>query len=130
VARTLERDWNDKLAALATLERDHAAVPPLTTRLVSPQERERLLALAPDVPAVWAAGPPSQTERKPLLRCLIKDVTLTKRATTIAVAMRWQTEACPLLDIPPPARSCDRRRTSPTVIARLRSWPHTTPTAR
>jgi hypothetical protein len=62
-----------------------------------------------------------------LLRCLIKDVTLTKRATTIAVAIRWQTEACTLLDIPRPVRSCDRRRTSPTVIARLRMLaPHHT----
>src|SRR5262245_19629991 len=52
VARTLERDWNDQLVALATLEREHAAVPPLTARLGSPEERQRILALAQDVPAV------------------------------------------------------------------------------
>jgi DNA invertase Pin-like site-specific DNA recombinase len=127
VARTLERDWNDKLAALATLEREHAALPPLTARLVSPEERQRILALAQNVPAVWAAATTSHTERKQLLRCLIKDVTLTKRTATIAVAIRWQTEACTLLDIPRPARSCDRRRTSPTVIARIRMLaPHHT----
>ena len=120
VARTLERDWNDTLAALATLERAYAAMPPLTAQLVSPEERQRILALAQDVPAVWAAETTSQTERKQLLRCLIKDVTLTKCATTIAVAIRWQTEACTLLDIPRPARSCDRRRTPPAVVARLR----------
>jgi hypothetical protein len=120
VARTLERDWHDKLATLAALERDHAAVPPLTARLVSPEERQRIIALAQDVPAVWAAATTSQTERKQLLRCLIKAVTRTKRATTIAVAIRWQTEACTLLDIPRPARSCERRRTAPTVIARIR----------
>jgi hypothetical protein len=131
VARTLERDWNDKLAPLAALEREQAAVPPLTARLVSPEERQRILALAQDVPAGWAAETTSQTERKQLLRCVIKDVTLTKRATTIAVAMRWQTEACTLLDIPRPARSCDRRRTSPTVIARIRMLaPHHTDSQR
>jgi hypothetical protein len=127
VARTLERDWNATLAALATLERDRAAMPPLTARLVSPEERERILALAQDVPAVWAAETTSHTERKQLLHCLIKDVTLTKRATTIAVAIRWQTEACTMLDIPRPARSCDRRRTPPAVVARLRTLaPHHT----
>ena len=127
VARTLERDWNDKLATLAALEREHAAVPPRTARLVSPEERQRILALAQAVPAVWAAETTSQTERQQLLRCLIKDVTLTKRATTIAVAIRWQTEACTLLDIPRPVRSCDRRRTAPTVIARIRMLaPHHT----
>jgi len=130
VARTLERDWHDTLAALATLERAHAAVPPLTARLVSPEERQRILALAQDVPAVWAAETPSHPERM-LLRCVIKDVPLTKRATTIAVARRWQTAACTLLDMPRPARSCDRRRPSPTVIARL--WtlaPHHTDSQR
>jgi hypothetical protein len=127
VARSLERDWNDKLAALATLEREYAAMPPLTARLIRPEERQRILALAQDVPAVWAAETTSHTERKQLLRYLIKDVTLTKRATTIAVAIRWQTEACTLLDIPRPARSCDRRRTPPAVIARLRTLaPHHT----
>jgi len=127
VARTLERDWNEKLAALATLEREQAALPPLTARLVSPEERERIVALAQDVPAVWAAATTSHTERKQLLRCLIKDVTLTKRATTIAVAIRWQTEACTLLDLPRPARSCDRRRTAPAIVARIRGLaPHHT----
>jgi hypothetical protein len=127
----LERDWNDTLAALAALERAQAAVPPLTARLVSPEERQRILALAPDVPAVWAAETTSQTERKPLLRCVIKDVTLTRRATTIAVAMRWQTAACTLLAMPRPARSCARRRPSPTVSARIRALaPHHTDSQR
>ncbi len=125
VARTLERDWNDKRAALATLERAYAAMPPLTARLVSPEERERILALAQDVPAVGAAATTWHTERKQLLRCLSKDVPLTKRATTIAVAIRWQPEACTLLALPRPARSCDRRRTPSAVVARIRTLaPH------
>lgn len=127
VARTLERDWNDKLAVLAALEREYAALPPLTAQLVSPEERERILALAQDVPAVWTAATTSPTERKQLFRCLIKDVTLTKQATTIAVAIRWQTEACTLVELPRPARACDRRRTPPAVVARIRSLaPHHT----
>jgi len=120
VARTLERDWNEKLAALAALEREYATMPPLTARLVRPEERQRILALAQDVPAVWAAATTSHPERKQLLRCLMKDVTLTKRATTITVAIRWQTEACTLVEIPRPARSCDRRRTPLAVVARIR----------
>ena len=127
VARTLERDWNEKLAALAALEREYAAMPPLTARLVRPEERQRILALAQDVPAVWAAATTSHTERKQLLRCLMKDVPLTKRTTTIAVAIRWQTEAGTLLELPRPARSCDRRRTPHAVVARIRTLaPHHT----
>src|SRR5207247_8689898 len=85
----------------------------------------------PHVPAVWAAATTPHTERKQLLRCLIKDVPLTKRATTIAVAIRWQTEACTLLDLPRPARSCDRRRTAPAIVARIRGLaPHHTDSER
>jgi hypothetical protein len=58
---------------------------------------------------------------------LIQDVTLTKRASTIAVAIRWQTAACTLLKVPRPARSGDCRRTPPAVVARLRTLaPHHT----
>jgi DNA invertase Pin-like site-specific DNA recombinase len=121
VARTLERDWNDKLRAIAALEREYAALPKLTARLVSAEERERILALAQDVPAVWHAPTTTPAERKQLLRCLVKDVTLTKRATTIYIAIRWQTEACTTLEIPRPKRSCDLRRTDAAVVDRIRA---------
>ncbi|MDQ5853278.1 MAG: recombinase family protein, partial [Chloroflexota bacterium] len=118
VARSLERDWNDKLAAVATLEREYAALPRLSERLISPEERQRILALAQDVPTVWHAPTTTPAERKQLLRFLVKDVTLTKRPTTIYIAIRWQTDACTTLEIPRPQRSCDQRRTAPAVVER------------
>ncbi|MDQ5852712.1 MAG: recombinase family protein, partial [Chloroflexota bacterium] len=120
VARSLERDWNDKLAALAVLEREYASLPHLTEPFVSPEERQRILALAQDVPAVWDAPTTTQVERKQLVRCLVKDVTLTRRPTTIYIVIRWQTDACTTLEIPRPQRSCDQRRTDPVVVARIR----------
>ncbi|MEI7773019.1 MAG: recombinase family protein [Chloroflexales bacterium] len=119
VARTLEREWNERLTAVASLEREYAALPRLTPPLVSPEERQRILAMAQDVPAVWHAASTTQTERKQLLRYLVKDVTLTKRATTIYIAIRWQTDACTMLEILRPRRSCDQRRTNPAVIERI-----------
>src|SRR6266516_3707520 len=56
VARTLERDWNERLSEVAALEREYAALPRLTPQLVSEEERQRILALAQDVPAVWHAA--------------------------------------------------------------------------
>lgn len=120
VARTLERDWNDKLAAIATLEREYSALPRLTTRLVSPEERHRIVALAQDVPAVWHAATTTHAERKQLLRCLVKDVTLTKRAAAVALAIRWQTDACTTLEISRPQRSWEKRRTNPAAVVRVR----------
>ena len=60
-------------------------------------------------------------ERKQLLGYLIKDVCLNRGETMIGVAIRWQTEACTVLSIPRPQRSCDKRRTDAAVLARLRT---------
>jgi DNA invertase Pin-like site-specific DNA recombinase len=121
VARSLEHEWNDKLAETERLEKEYAARPSLTARMLAPGERERIVALARDVPAVWQAPTTTHAERKQLLRFLIKEVTLTKRETTIQIAIRWQTEASTPLAIPRPPRSCDIRRTQGAVIDRIRS---------
>lgn len=120
VARSLEHEWNEKLAEGERLEKESATRPSVVAHLVTPEDRERILALAHDVPAVWQAPTTTYVERKQLVRFLIKDVTLTKQATTIHIAIRWQTEACTPLDIPRPRRSCDVRRTNPAVVERIR----------
>ena len=97
-----------------------AARPSVTTRMLAPGERERIVALAQDVPAVWQAPTTTHAERKQLLRFLIKEVTLTKRETTLQIAIRWQTEASTPLEIPRPPRSCDIRRTPVAIIDHIR----------
>src|SRR5262249_44119742 len=76
---------------------------------------------ADDLPLVWQAATTTQAERKQLLRLLIKDVTLTKLPTTIRIAVRWQTEACSVMEIERPKRAADAKRTAPTVVARVRT---------
>jgi DNA invertase Pin-like site-specific DNA recombinase len=121
VGRTLEREWNEKLAEIEHLERDAALRPPLSARLVHPEERRRILALAQDLPALWQAPTTRQNDRKQLLGYLIKDVTLCRGETTIDVAIRWQTEACTALEVPRPRRSYEVRRTDPVVVDRVRA---------
>ena len=120
VARSLERDWNEKLTGAEQLQREYAGLPKPTALLITPQERERILALAQNVPEVWHAPTTSQAERKQLLRYLIKDVTLTKREQVIEARIRWQTEALTDLTVPRPKRAADARRTDPQVVARVR----------
>ena len=120
VARSLEREWNTPLAEVERLERDYAALPQRGPRVLSAEERQQILDLVSDLPAVWHAPTTTHIERKQLVRFLLKDVTLTRRATTIQGAIRWQTHACTPLAIPRPRRSCDVRRTSPAVLARIR----------
>ena len=121
VARTLERDWNEKLAEVERLERDSTLRPQLSAQLVNPKERQRILALAQDVPRTWQASTTLQTDRKQLLGYLIKDVTLCRGDTTIQVAIRWQTEDCTVLEVARPQRSYEVRRTDPAVVARVRA---------
>ncbi len=68
VARSLERDWNEKLLEAERLQREYATLPKPTALLITPQERQRILTLAQNVPAVWHAPTTSQAERKQLLR--------------------------------------------------------------
>jgi DNA invertase Pin-like site-specific DNA recombinase len=120
VARNLERDWNEKLAAVEQLQREDATRPAWTSQPLSAAERQRILALTEDLPALWHAPSTTASERKQLLRLLIKDVTLTKAASSITVAVRWQTEASTSVAIARPPRSCDTRRTPAAVVERIR----------
>lgn len=120
VARALEREWNERLAEIERMERDETLRPQLASRLVDPEERRRVLALAQDLSKVWHSPTTPQTARKQLLGYLIKDVTLTRGETLIQVAIRWQTEACTVLEVPRPKRSYELRRTDPAVVARIK----------
>ncbi len=120
VARNLERDWNEKLAEVEQLEREYLTLTLPTALVVSPEERERILALAQNLPAIWQADTTTYTERKQLLRFLIKDVTLSRQETTIQIGIRWQTEALTELSIPRPKQGGEEQRTDPTVVARVR----------
>jgi len=121
VARTLEREWNERLTAVEALEREYAALPSPTAHLASPADQQRIMALAQDLPAIWHAATTTQADRKQLLRFLIKDLTLTRTPTALQVGLRWQTEALSTLLVPLPVRSADARRTPATVVARVQA---------
>ena len=120
VARSLERDWNEKLTALDRLERESTMHLSPNSLIVTSKERTQILALAHDVPRIWHATTTTIAARKHLLRLLIKDVTLTKHATSIAIAARWQTEASTMLTLPRPKPVAETIRTAPAVLTRIR----------
>lgn len=121
VARNLERNWNDKLLDIQHLEQEYATLPKPAAQLASPAERQRILSLAQDFPRLWQAETTSQTERKQLLRFLVKDVTLTRQATTIHIGIRWQTEALTELEIPRLKKRAEVVRTKPAAVDRIRA---------
>jgi DNA invertase Pin-like site-specific DNA recombinase len=127
VARSLERDWNEKLTVLDQLERDYAELAPVSSSHVSEAQRQGILDLVHDLPALWQAETTTHAERKQVVRLLIKDVMLTKLKQTVRVDVRWQTQACSTLEVERPKRSYVIRRTALEVIERIRQLaPHHT----
>lgn len=119
VARSLEREWNEKLAEVEQLEREYALMPKQAALLLTPSQQEQIRHLSQDLPAIWHAPTTTFVERKQLIRWLIKDVTLSKRGNVIDVAIRWQTEALTVLSIPRYKQPWEERQTSPQVVARV-----------
>ena len=87
VAQTLEADWNTALRevadARAQADKSRAEAP-----VLSETERAKILALAADIPALWANPATPQRERKRLIRLLVTDVTLLKTGKQITVSVR------------------------------------------
>ena len=127
VARTLEREWNAHLEELERLEKDYAEVKRKPPFELTEAQREKILALAQDLPRLWRADTTSNSQRKEVLRLLIEDVTLANvdEPWSISVAIRWKTGALTrhrakrLLRHP--------QTTAPEVIARIETlWKENT----
>ena len=96
VARTLERDWNDKLEAIEQLEREREEVRRREKIEPTDHDRARILELAKNLSVVWNAPTTSNAERKNLLRMLVRDVTVSRVDIPTAmtrVQVLWQTGA-------------------------------------
>ena len=117
VARTLEGEWEERLAAVAEVERAYACAEQAAPLRLDQAERQQVLELARDLPAVWSANTTSPAERKELLRLLIADVTLTRRETEVLVQLRWVTQQVEAWSVPLPRRGA---RTDDQVLTRLR----------
>ena len=109
---------NEKLAAVARLERSYAAAPRPAKLMASSAERARILSRAQDFPTIWQASTTSNVERKQLLRFLIKDVTRTRREEDIHRGVRWPTGAVSDLAIPRRKRVDEIWRTPEAIITR------------
>jgi hypothetical protein len=107
VARTLEREWNEKLKAIQELEEERLENRRRQKVELTAQERAQILGLARDLRRVWEADTTTFAERKNLLRMLIQEVTLTpveqpQRSTKVQVL--WQTGATSEFTVPRPTK--------------------------
>jgi DNA invertase Pin-like site-specific DNA recombinase len=74
VGRTLEARWEEALKKLRTLEEEYHRFLAKLPATLSAADRERIQALAQNVPSLWNAAGTTATDRKQIIRCLIERV--------------------------------------------------------
>lgn len=122
IARTLEREWNDKLKELEQIKMDYQAAQCAHKLDLSEADRALILSLAQDLPRVWSAPTTTHAERKNLLRIMVKEVVLMPietpaRSTRIQVV--WKTGAVTEVTVPR-QRTRAPMEAGPEVVERIR----------
>jgi DNA invertase Pin-like site-specific DNA recombinase len=95
VARSLERQWEEKLRAIEAVEKEYQAWRSTRLAPITEADRDAIIALGSDLPAIWSAQTTTSADRKQMLRLLIRDVIVDgKRAHgQVWVQINWQTGA-------------------------------------
>ncbi len=102
VARTLEAEWERRLADLAKAETELKRRQSQRPDALTEEQRNRIRTLGSDLMRVWEAPTTTDRDRKELLRTLLEEVniTLDKDNSQIHLIIRWQGGAVSELDLP------------------------------
>ena len=118
VADTLEREWNDKLRALAKAqeEREHERQKDYVA--VDDAIRARLVAMTTDFKTLWRDPTLPNRERKRLLAYIIEDVTFVKLPAegTTRIHVRFKGGRTETLTTQNPKSSAQQVKTDPKVV--------------
>jgi DNA invertase Pin-like site-specific DNA recombinase len=122
VAGTLERRWNEALLQLQDLKKEAVEFQRQEARVLTEEQKAKVLALATDLPRLWHAPTTQAKDRKRMLRLLIKDVTVEKvpNPKQLLVHIRWQGGACNDVCVQLPPNIADRLRYPAAVVDRVR----------
>jgi DNA invertase Pin-like site-specific DNA recombinase len=104
VAGGLEREWEQRLVDLEMANEDLARRLEQRPRVLSQEERDRLLAVGADLAAVWDASTTTPRDRKELLRALIEEVIVSvdRNEPAAHITVRWKGGAITDVDVPLP----------------------------
>lgn len=92
VARALERQWEGKLAERQRLVEEYARFQAEQPRHLTASDRERIVALAADLPGLWQSRTTTGGDRRAIVRLLVERVELTRRGESerIGVVVHWR----------------------------------------
>jgi predicted DNA-binding transcriptional regulator AlpA len=122
VARGLEREWEERLTELESAKAELARRESDRPRVLSQEERDRLLALGPDLATVWHAPTTTPRDRKELLRTLLEEVifTVDRDKQNAHLTLRWKGGTLTELDVYLPHPKPQIVRTDEDTIALVR----------
>ena len=91
VARELERRWDEAIRAEEQLQTDYERFQRDCPTQLSASEREAILTLSQDLPALWHAESTTPEDRQMIVRLLLEQVTVTVEGNTdrVDVELRW-----------------------------------------
>lgn len=95
VARTLEKQWEEKLRAQEQIEQEYRRWVEQHPLDVTPVQQQEILALGEDLPKLWHASTTTAADRKQILRAVIQEVIVDQHQARGQVwfQVNWQTGA-------------------------------------
>jgi DNA invertase Pin-like site-specific DNA recombinase len=128
VVRELETRWNTALHTLRALEQDYAREQARALAPLSAADRSLIEQVVTDLPRVWHAPTTTPADRKRMLRCLIREVSLDSFSAPgqTRLHIRWQTGCMTTLTVHRPT-SGDVHRLDNTLVARIWELAQTQP---
>ena len=118
VAEELEAEWNRQLRALREAEEEYQRQREQDRQVVSPEQRENILALAQDFPALWRNPKTPPRERKRMVQLLLEDVTPVK-GDPVSVKVRFKGGATRSLNVARNLASYETWTTNQKVVAEI-----------
>ena len=122
VASSLEQRWNKALVNLDSVRAESAMFQNQNARVVTAEQKQKVLALARDLPRVWRDSRTQSKDRKRMLRLLIRDITVEKLPDTrqVVLHVRWQGGLCSDIVVALPLPIADRLRYAPDIVNKVR----------
>ncbi len=95
VARSLEKAWEDKLRAAEAVEQEYQKWCHDEPIKLEDEDRQALQTMAEDLPGMWSSASTTWSDRKSIVRLVMKDVILDakRKAGEVWFRIIWQTGA-------------------------------------
>lgn len=120
VAATLEKQWNEALITVEKTRQETEKQKKQKSIEIGPDNRENLLSLCKDLPALWRAKSTQYKDKKRIMRLLIKDITLKKNANKMLLQLRWQGGVNETITIDAPLKCHEKWRHPKEVVEQVR----------